>query len=357
MNESFQLIWGRGMRRLLLIMLCFLAIPAWGQDSSQTEVPTMPNLSGLTVPQAHTLLYERGLELEPIIVSTNSGTGRLNSIIDQSLAAGEVINEGTVISVTVLREYNLELIWESQDQGDEAFTIVNLTESLINLEQLLFEKADGSRRLDTNLWPNELRERQCIQLWPFEVTDGFQLPECNFLQGGGILSVLNESQQFWRGEGSFYVSQEGLRRAECQILDGRCQIWVSPSAISEEFSPYVFLTYNPHELIIHNRSESEWLPLNQLALNDSPALNDVREWDVFRFSETMPFLAPNQCVRFSDSFTNSLVNCIEIASRELAQAEIFWRSDFTVHSLHLGDVSKTCPAALGDMPTICLLLR
>jgi hypothetical protein len=313
------------MRKLLLVLLCFLVIPALGQESSQTDVPTMPNLSGLTVAQAHALLYEHGLALDPVIISTNSGTGTLNTIIDQSLAAGETISEGDVISVSVLREYNLELIWHAADNGGDSFTIVNLTEGVLNLEQLGFETADGSRKADIRLWPNILRERQCIQLWPFEEINGIRLDECRFLQGGGILTVENEAEQFWRGTGSFYVFQEGLRRAEC--------------------------------LIIHNRSETEWLPLNQLALNDGQALDDTHEWDIANFSDELPFLAPNQCARISDGSANRLANCVEIASRSVSGDAVFWRDGFTVHSLHLGDVSKECPAAVGDEASICLLMR
>jgi hypothetical protein len=345
------------MRKLLLVLLCFLVIPALGQESTQTEVPTMPNLSGLTVAQAHALLYDDGLALDPVIISTNSGTGTLNTIIDQSLAAGEAITEGALISVTVLREYNLELIWRAADGGGDSFTIVNLTEGILNLEQLGFETADGTRKADIRLWPNILRERQCIQLWPFEVDNGITLRECRFLQGGGILSIENEAEQFWRGTGSFYVFQEGLRRAECQISAGRCQVWISPSAISEEFSPYVFFIYNQHELIIHNRSETEWLPLNQLALNDGQALNDTHEWDIANFSDELPFLAPNQCARISDGSPNRLANCVEIASRTVSGDSVFWRDGFTVHSLRLEDVSKECPAAVGDEASICLLMR
>jgi hypothetical protein len=345
------------MRKLLLVLLCFLVIPALGQESSQTDVPTMPNLSGLTVAQAHALLYEHGLALDPVIISTNSGTGTLNTIIDQSLAAGETISEGDVISVSVLREYNLELIWHAADNGGDSFTIVNLTEGVLNLEQLGFETADGSRKADIRLWPNILRERQCIQLWPFEEINGIRLDECRFLQGGGILTVENEAEQFWRGTGSFYVFQEGLRRAECQLSAGRCQVWISPSAISEDFSPYVFFIYNQHELIIHNRSETEWLPLNQLALNDGQALDDTHEWDIANFSDELPFLAPNQCARISDGSANRLANCVEIASRSVSGDAVFWRDGFTVHSLHLGDVSKECPAAVGDEASICLLMR
>jgi hypothetical protein len=345
------------MRKFLLVVLCFLAFPAWGQEDSQTEVPTMPNLSGLSVAQAHALLYERGLQLEPLITVTNTGTGQANTIIDQSLAPGEAFSVGDLISVTVLREYNLELIWNTEDYTDQAFTIVNLTESIINMEQLVFVKADASRRVDTRLLPNVLREKQCVQLWTFDEELGYRLPECAFLQGGGVLSVSNEAEQFWRGEGSFYVLQEDLRRAECQISAGRCQIWVSPGAISEEFSPYIFLLYNQHELIIHNRSEREWLPLNELALNANPPLNDVREWDTVIFREALPFLAPNHCVRFSDGTASALVDCVEVASRQMEASELFWQRPFTVQSLHNGETSKNCPAAVGDEPTICLLMR
>src|SRR5690348_4552691 len=131
------------MRKFLLILLWLLAIPAWGQEGNPTDVPVMPNLSGLTVPQAHALLFEHGLQLDPIIVTTNSGAGTVNTIIDQSLAAGESISEGAVISVTVLREYNLELIWQAADNGGDSFTIVNLTDEQMTIEQLRFVTADG----------------------------------------------------------------------------------------------------------------------------------------------------------------------------------------------------------------------
>jgi hypothetical protein len=344
------------MRNVLLILLCFLVLPVIAQDSTASQTPTMPDLTGLTAPQAHALLFEHGLVLDPLIVASSSGEGVENTIIDQSLAPGESYSIGAVISVTVLRQPNIRLVWNIEDHNNNSFTLVNLADYEINIEHLLFETADGSRRFQSALWPNFLRVEQCVQLWTYQEELGSRVgvDDCRILQGGGILPVLNEVQQFWRSEGSFYVVQEGLRRGECQIAAGICELWISPSAITEEFSPNVFLIYNQNQLIIHNRSSKQWLPLNQIAINDSAVLSDEREWDSLRFGQDMPFLAPNHCVRFG-SASSPLTDCVEVAVRETT--ELFWRESFTVHSLRNSDISKTCPAALGDEATICLLLR
>lgn len=343
------------MPRFLVIVLLLLTIPVLGQENSPTPVPTMPNLIGLTAPEAHALLAEHGLLLDPVFSSSTTSTGENNTIIDQSLAAGEAYITGAVISVTLHHSNNIELIWQTENFGTDAFTIVNLSDAIINFDNVDFLSADATKRLNLPEMPNILRERNCFQLWVFQENNGTRLPECNFLQGGGILTVENPNRQFWLGVGSFYVLQEGLRRAECEIALGRCQLWVSPTPIAEEFSPYVFLMYNQHELIIHNRAENQWMPLNQIAFNQGLALNDAREWDTVNFSPELPFLAPNQCVRYSDGRNQALAKCTEVAYRQTG--DIFWASAFTVRSLRSGDTAKTCPAANGDELTLCLLLR
>jgi hypothetical protein len=323
--------------------------------SAHEDENSVPNILGKTLPQAEALLIVSNYQLDPIILSTDSAQGTVNTVVDF-----EILDDSHV-RVTILREYNVELIWENAAafatqggllnlDGDELFSFVNLSNEEFSLRNIQI----GS--FSTSEWGPTLRPRWCAQIWTFAEDDGLRLPECADVQGGSIVNISNAIQQFWRGNDSFDIYQNGIYRASCQTSAGRCQLWLSPLAIAEDIAPYVYLIYDDTQLIIYNNSASQWMDLSQLAINEMPVLSAPQNWDSGGEND-LERLAPHQCVRFTrNQEAEPLLACDVIATQDTRRAEVFWRNVFALVDTLNGHRTYTCPAASNER-TICSLGR
>src|SRR6476620_4496204 len=90
-------------------------------DSAQQEI-TVPELIGLAVPQAARIAGEAGLRFDSETEQPWDQTANVqpNQVIGQEPAAGVKTSPGTPIKVTVLRLYNVALIF-----GETVLTITN----------------------------------------------------------------------------------------------------------------------------------------------------------------------------------------------------------------------------------------
>lgn len=340
---------------LLLCLILLLSTNIFAQDDA-TSIPTFPNLIGLTPAQAEAELNLLGLRLDPIINSVNTGDGELNTIVSQSPTSDAVATEGDTARVTVLRELNVELIWQTPSQNNRLFTIRSLVDETISLRGLQFISNLNTTPSHTSNFPDSLRPRQCVQAWTFvpNATDFEVLEGCEFVQGDGVIGLPDSADQFWIGESSFDVVQNGIYRATCEHADGICQIWVSPSVIAEDITPYIYLIYDNQQLIVYNNSDSQWMDLSQIVLADLSPLSDERNWDTIIIPD-LDRLAPNQCVRFMlDASAESLQDCHEIAN--VITDNSFWTTSFTVTDTLINTTIKQCPAST-DTRTLCLLQR
>lgn len=351
------------MRNLLIaVLFIMLMIPVVAQENEETIV-TIPDLSGLTLPEAAKVLNENNMLLDPIILSLDSEEqeATLNTIVAQSPEAGTEVDPETetIVTISVLRDFNVLLVYynealERQGIETDHFTIINLGESEINIDGIVFQS--DQRQFVASKWRDSIiKLDQCFQLWSNPNNGIHQPSECGTLAGTGILQDVSTAERFWKETTSFTVMQDGVYRGTCDIAAGRCELWVSPQMIAEEVTEYAYFVYDEHELVVYNRSETQWMPLHQIQLNDFGNLNNLRLWSTSLF-EVLTFLAPQQCVIFSDnSRDESLVECDEIAQKNSPDDNIFWRDGFTVISSHEYGTERTCPPPNGQ--TFCLIPR
>ena len=121
---------------ILLMLLCLNL----GQRVSAQDSVTVPDLTGLNVPQAAAELNRVGLRLgtqEAIAWNADSGLSE-NTISGQSIDPGTETSPGTTIDVTVLRSPNVALQYK-----DTSLTVINLGSTTISLTNLAFATKVG----------------------------------------------------------------------------------------------------------------------------------------------------------------------------------------------------------------------
>ena len=107
-----------------------------------------------------------------------------------------------MVQVTVLREYNVQLIWDNTEafasatflgdvSDDSLFTLLNTSGDELFLRNI--QIAD----FDPSAWQRFLMPDQCAQIWTYQETQPFQREESATIQGGNVTSIVQPGQQFW----------------------------------------------------------------------------------------------------------------------------------------------------------------
>jgi len=358
------------MRKLLITLLFIvLMIPIHAQEDKETK-PTVPDLSGLTAPEAASELNKVGLLLDSEIQPTTNveANETLNTIVKQLPEAGtEITADTTTVTITVLRENNLLLLYDPNTWSEDDITFVNTSDTGINLTGITFTSDTGNRfeaREFAQKAGRILPAQKCFQAWGRPTSTGeFYTPdECKPDRLLSIISDLPDNQHFWQNSSTFTVTQDGVYRGRCDVAAGRCELWVSPEFIAEDVTEYAYFVYDEHQLIVFNRAENQWMPLNQIELvdmphNESENLDSSRIWSSRTFKDTeLHFLAPGQCAIFTDgSQKDPLVDCFSMAQKIYPSNDLFWSDGFTVKSSHPDGIERNCPAPSGT--TFCMTPR
>lgn len=351
------------MRKLLIVLLLMVMIPALAQEETETSTPAVPNLIGLTAPEAEAILNQQGLRLDPIfsLLDINESGGTANTIGDQSPAPGDIVDPGTIVSVSMIRSFNILLIYYNEGNRDfenAHFTFVNLSDEAIYIDGIRFQ-SDNGQFAAASWHSNTIDGHQCFQIWSNEGNGSYEPHECA-LRGvldRGTLEGVSEEEHFWQNTDRFQIFQDGVYRASCAVALGRCELWVSPQAIAEDVTEYVYFVYNEHELFVLNHSPAQWMPLFEIRLDNAErTLNDSRLWSSITIPD-LDFLAPGQCVYFADNIRDERLNdCFVIAESIVSANNAFWRDGFTVQSLYQeAIVERSCPLPSGM--TFCLVPR
>src|SRR5688500_12994904 len=126
----------RVIKPLLLVLCLFMGITlVLGQD----QTATVPDLTGLPVPQAVAALNRSGLVLgtqTPFEGTTDQAPG---SIVSQSVAAGSTAPYGSAIDITLVQAPNARLVYDDND-----LTLVNLTDQPLNIADVVFKSSEGA---------------------------------------------------------------------------------------------------------------------------------------------------------------------------------------------------------------------
>lgn len=321
----------------------------------------VPNLTGLSVPEAAAQLNQAGLRLgeSGFAAWTAESGGTINTISAQSIEAGGTAEPGAVVDVTVWRAHQAMLIYDDND-----LTLRNTSSERLALRRVVFRSMDGSAPtlFDATAWGNRLGAGACVQLWSVARTSGKEVEGCLTLESW--LSFTVPDAHFWTGANGttrFEIVQDGIQRGVCEIATGSCEFYLAPSetrgGIAPDVAEYLTLRYTPAWLQLVNRAGDRWLPTADLEIAG------VRVGDAAQFTPALEvamigLLAPRQCLIWQVGETMPTKDCDTIAVADVATA--FWatgqpfEAGSTVNS---GGLMRPCPPAQADRAVVCVLPR
>lgn len=351
---------------MFIVLSCFTILAGTFATLAQEQTVTVPDVTGMNVPQAAALLNKNGLRIG---LENNQGWTAdsglpENSINGQSIPAGQTAPFGTTVDVNILRSPNAVAIYDDND-----LTLANHSGGDLNLTGITFVAINGNgAQLAGSRWAALLRDTQCTQVWSVGRNGPKDLDECSFIQNW--LVTTNTSEHFWTGEGDttqFNVLQNGVPRATCPVANpGRCEFYLSSSGAASDATDYVYFAYTTDQLVIINQSTDKWMALDGFYVINNfaetkgapvflgdPTLYTKHPPDV----ETVNRLAPDQCILYNKSSGTDIPpqSCEVIARLDIDPTAIFWGIDFGVASSD-GE-QRTCPAPSAGRLLICVMPR
>lgn len=357
------------MQRLMILVLVigYLCSVALAQEVS------IPNLIGLSVPQAAAELNRIGLRLgvENSVGWTADSGLAANTISIQSILPQTNVVQGTAVDITVLRSPNIALIYDDND-----LTMINLTDANLDIQGLSFATTAGTAAtFAATRWTTMLEGSDCSQVWSVGRSAPKEMEGCDLIYW---LTTNKTIEHFWtsvNGATEFAVMDNGRERTRCEAAPPnsqdqplRCEAYISGGANSSDITEYVYFAYTPEAFVLLNPTADRWMLTNQTMLyNYNPniaiqgaelLLGDLQLFNNPNIIADITRLAPRQCLLLtSDNPAPALPEtCDVIAQLDLTSGVAFWLADFQV----AGIPNKTrypCPAAVADKTTICVMPR
>jgi hypothetical protein len=352
------------------LVLCLLMLVFVSGVSAQDGTATVPDVTGMNVPQAAAALNAVGLKPGLMTNGAVTETQVVNTVVTQTPAAGAQVAAGSAVDLQIARPNNVRLLYDDND-----LTLINLSRQALPLGNIVLRQADGDKRFRGERWGNQVRAGDCVQVWSVGRGEPKSVPDCRRVNSW--LTTNDTAQHVWTttsGVQNFNVMQDGQQRAQCQAAPGGtqdsplvCEFYVE-SAASDPTLAYIYLAYTTDALVVRNPSEDSWLRLNvevtpaggeQFLLNRA-ALYDVLDPLVVITNpngvSVVPQIAPNQCLLFRapDVPLESMPQPCMMVGNRTEQAP-FWQSDFLVRDRENKD--RTCKAATPGRLTICIMPR
>lgn len=350
-----------------ILMLLFNALSAAQMQDAQV---TVPDLTALSPPQAAAQLHQIGLKLgvENYVSWSDASGLPPNTIQTQTPAPGDTVSRGAAVDITVARSANAILIYDTND-----FTLVNRTNAPVDLPSLTFRAVDASAAFEAERWGDTLEGNDCVQVWSVPRSSGKSLVECEAVQRW--LATTIPGAHFWTtnsGVTEFEVVQNGNVTATCpaaadETTPTRCELFLSPQTPITDATNYVYFVYTVDRLAIVNQALNAWMQLdNMVVYSDHPNLVPrtqiitLSNADLYEHTaDDVTRLAANQCVLFIGGAaveTAPPEPCEVIAQSTIDSSISFWSSAFAVSSPSRFD-RTTCPAAVPDQVTLCIVPR
>jgi hypothetical protein len=357
--------------RLHIPVVLFILLIYSGLVARQDSV-TVPDLTGLNIPQAAAVLNRNGLALgeESNGLWTEAAGIPQNTIGQQMPGAGEVVAAGTSVDVVLLRSPNVTLVYDDND-----LTLINRDNRRIDFDTLVFNALHGSREavFRASRWAGRVRGGYCTQIWSIGRTSPKDIPGCQSIERW--LTTNNPTEHFWtavNGIQSFNVVQDEVERAICEAApvgseSRTCEFYLDVAGGSDS-TDFVYFAYTEDKFIIRNRSENQWMRLNRSIIHNSNPINDtfgssfeLGNPDLFGNPEMVARiqrLAPGQCLLFKKVGTDAILPeaCDVIATLEVPGEQAFWTFDFELQSVN-DNKRRLCRAAVEGKLTICVMPR
>jgi len=337
------------------------------------ETVTMPDLTGLSVPEAAAQLNSLGLAsgTETAVDISDANGVEVGFITTQSVAANTDVEIGSVIDIGVVRTANAILIYDDND-----LTVVNTTNNVADVTGLRFVAIEGDNPASfaATRWASNVREHRCLQVWSIPRNNAKSLDECENIQHW--LTTNTTGEHFWtatNGVTTFSVVEDGIERAQCPAADEgtqdaplRCEFYLAGASSADDIAPYIYFAYTTEAIIAYNPTPNRWMPTDRTTItNLNPNLTNpgvtlvMGDPELFQNPEIVADitqLAPEQCIMLTAGVDNPTMpqECNVIAQRTLDANIAFWLADFEIDSATDTQV-HTCPAAVAGQPTICIV--
>ncbi len=352
---------------LSLVCLLILITPIYAQDNQVT----VPDLTGLTIPEAAALLNSLGLNLgTELAVDWDAASGLAEDTIStQSIAPNTTVDRTTSIDISVLRSPNMVLIYDDND-----LTLVNTTPNTTDLTALRFASIAGSpASFAASRWASNVGEQKCTQVWSIRRNNSKAVSGCEDIQNW--ITTNSTGEHFWTqtsGVQEFAVVDGGIQRINCpaagpETQDNplRCAFYLEGAQAGEDATFYYYFAYTTDALILYNPTDDKWMPTDRTTiLSNNPAMSPIILGDVVTWGEgfTVPIgdltrLAPQQCLFMTSSTAVDAPlpqDCVPIAQQAQSAQNTFWLTDFEIESANSGQV-HTCPAATPGRLTQCII--
>ncbi|MGB7339490.1 MAG: PASTA domain-containing protein [Phototrophicaceae bacterium] len=339
---------------------------------AQDDNVTVPDLTGLNVPQAAATLNLAGLALGiENAVDLATGNGLAAGLIStQSIAANTSVARGSAVDVNVLRSDNAQLLYDDND-----ITVINTTNNIGNITGLRFAAVEGTSPASfaATRWGSNVRENGCLQLWSIVVRNAKSVTGCDTTQW---LTTNVTGEHFWtqvNGVQQFAVIEDGIERATCDAAPAgsqdnplSCTFYLSGAGSADDITTYLRFEYTPTAITIVNPTTDRWMPTDRTTIfNFNPNIENqgasllMGDAALFQNPEIVADiteLAPQQCLLLTSDNEGGAApqDCDVIAQRNLSSTVAFWLADFEVESATTAS-RHTCPAASAERLTICIV--
>lgn len=355
-------------RASLMIFLMLVSAFLSGSLSAQDEVAIVPDVTGLTVPQAAAELNRAGLRLGTQSAQqwTAASVYPAGTIGAQGTVPGERVPVGMAVDVSVLTTANVRLIYDDND-----LTLINNTGGNLDLTQLVFSGTEGTRRFQASRWRGSIEPGDCTQVWSISRFEPKAVDGCD--ESTYWLTTNDTTEHFWTqiaSSGPFQVVQNGVVLATCEAAPPNsqasplvCEFFITTGTFANPVTDYVVFSYTTDQFLAFNTSPHAWMPLDGTRIQ-IPGL-ELRVGDPVLFGSPdivadLRRLAPGQCsmlVRSGVGETAPIENCDLIARAEVAQAAAFWTVPFEILAVTRPDERRSCPAATAGQTTVCVMPR
>src|SRR5258708_3272602 len=246
----------------VLIATCIILLPFASSNLStanaqQGEI-AVPDLTGMTLPQAAKLVGEAGLlyQGENTKAWTAGAKVKGNQISDQQPAPGQKAAAGTPGSVTGLRAYNTSLIYDGS-----SITLKKTSTADLDLSSVTFTSGQGK-----DLSQFSAFEWGVFTLKPGEcdrILAGFKATpaavDCQKVVRQNVYT--EKTKQFWLTN-MFTVMRMGESVITCDATAGHCDFYL-PQADDTERTTYLNFNYRTNHLVVRNDSD-RWMILSNI---------------------------------------------------------------------------------------------
>ncbi len=354
-------------------LICCLLLASVAQ--MQDEIPVVPDLIGMNIPQATAALNKIGMSLGTQLSEPWTEISGIapDTISAQSIPVGEGTVPGGTVDVLLVRSPNARLVYDEND-----LTLINNTGADVDFNGLAFGVAEGTTpaAFAATRWTSRLSAGGCAQIWSVIRSVPKDVDGCARINTW--LTTNNSAEHFWTGLNgvtSFRVVQGGAERGTCPAAPAgsaplACDIFLPAAGIFAEMTPYIYLAYTPDRLIIFNRSDAQFMPLsgtkvvnrnpNLTPPNQEITIGDPGLYALLNPVATVTQLAPGQCIFFTTGaeipVSDTPEPCSPIARIDISPSLIFWAANFDLISATDGQ-NYTCNAAVAEQLTVCVMPR